>query len=165
MARSLRIERALGHRHRGVGIVTAVIVLAGLAVLAVALLSPDRRRVRRVQQLEVGDTIARVTELLGPPARVCPVGTLEHLRGRFPSGWPPPAVEGALGRMRSETAERWIYPIEDGPASCAPRERTTEIGVDQTGRVRWYVAVAGSTRLHLPPAYAPAGAAPAPALP
>jgi hypothetical protein len=161
MARSRRTERALQHHHRGVGIATAAILLVGLVVLVVVLASPERRRLRRVHQIEIGDTTAHVTELLGPPARVCPIGSLDHLRGRFPTGWPARTVEDALGRMRAETAERWVYPIGDTPVSCTPRAKMTEIGVDHTGRVRWYVAVAGSTRLRLPPDYETAGSAPA----
>lgn len=136
-----------------------MILLLGLVVVAWVLLSPERRRERRVDDLVVGDHAARVQALLGPPPATCPGGTLEHLAARFPTGTPPATVEGALERMQAETAERWVYPLDRGDrVGCVPGEGTTEVGFDRERRVLWYVPVTGRVAIVVPEEYLPAAA-------
>ncbi len=136
---------------------TAAVLLVGLAVVAWALASPGRRWARSVNRLALGSDTAQVTTLLGDPPARCPAGGMEHLRDRFPTGTPLPAMEQALDRLQAETAQRWVYPDERGErAGCTPRHGATEIGVDRSGRVRWYVPATGRIPLVLPEGYLPA---------
>lgn len=151
------MDQALRVRQRGVWRVTALILLLGIAIVAWALLSPERRRTRAVERLDLMDDQARVTRLLGTPPAQCPTGSLAHLRERFPTGTPPAAVEQVLARLVGETAERWVYPRERGERpGCTPRRGATEIGFDREGHVLWFVPVTGRMALEVPPGYLPA---------
>lgn len=130
----------------------------GIAVLVWALSSTERRRERAAGKLGLGDPAARVTQLLGPPAATCPPGSVEHLREHLPAGFPPAAEEETLGRLQVETAERWVYPLDGGEeAGCAPAEGMTEVGLDRSRRVLWYVPVTGKTPMVFPEEYLPEG--------
>lgn len=146
-------------RQRGVRRATGLIVLLGLAVLAWVLMSPERRRERRVADLALATDSTGVRALLGAPGATCTAGSLEHLGRRFPTGTPPAAVEEALARLQPETAERWVYPLEeDASVGCLPPDGSTEVGFDRRGRVLWYVPVTGRAAIVLPEGYLPSAA-------
>jgi hypothetical protein len=155
MARKYRMDQALRTRQRGIRIATAVILLLGAGVIVWALASPERRRTRIVDRLAIGLEASNVAQLLGPAPATCAVGSLDHLRRSFPVGSPPATVEGTIGRMQDETAQRWVYPLDardpGGPSACTRRSNATEIGLDREQRVLWYVAITGRTSLELPP--------------
>jgi hypothetical protein len=145
---------------RGTRRVTAIIVLVGLGILAWGLATPERRRARAVEKVELGFSAEQVTGQLGEPGVVCPVGGLEHLQERFPTGTPPATAEQALARMQQETAERWVYPLETEAGTkvgCTPRPGDTEIGLDRNRRVLWYVPVTGRRPVVAPDRILPAG--------
>lgn len=136
--------------------VTALILVAGLAVVAYVLLSPERRRERRVADLELMADSADVRALLGAPGATCATGGLEHLGRRFPTGTPPAAVEDAVARLQQETAQRWVYPFdEDDPVGCVPPGGATEVGFDRRGRVLWYVPKTDQVAIVVPKGYLP----------
>lgn len=138
---------------------TALILFLGLAAVALVLLSPERRRERRVAKLSLGQDGARVESILGAPPATCTTGSLEHLAHRFPTGTPPAAAEDALQRMQRETAERWVYPLhDDEPAGCVPRAGATEVGLDEHRRVLWYVPVTGKVAIVVPEEFVSPGA-------
>jgi HAMP domain-containing protein len=144
-------------RQRGIRRATGLILLLGIAVVAFILLSPERRLERRVADLELRDESARVRRLLGEPEATCTGGEFGHLRRRFPTGTPPTAVEGAIGRLEQETSERWIYRLDDDArVGCAPGEGTVEVGLDGRHRVLWYVPAAGRVPIVVPEGYLPA---------
>lgn len=138
--------------------VTAAIVVLGLLALVWGLASTERRRARETKRLEVGMGAAQVVQVMGEPPVTCPVGTLAHLRDRFPVGTPAVAAEQVVARLQRETAERWVYPLKRGggaPAGCTPGEGSTEVGLDRNRRVLWYVPVTGRRPLEVPEAYYP----------
>ncbi len=141
-------------------IATIAVVLGGLVVIALMLGSRERQRARTVGDVAIGGSANSVKGLLGEPAVTCPAGaSLDHLRPSFPMGWAPAATEEALQRMEAETAQRLVYPVDEGGAGgCSMPGGATEIGVGRDGRVLWYVANTGATRLELSPRYAPAPA-------
>ncbi len=153
------MDQALRTRHRGVRRVTALILLAGIAVVAFILLSPGRRRERLVGDLRLMADSASVRALLGTPGATCTTGGLEHLGRRFPTGTPPAAVGEVTDRLQRETAQRWVYPLdEDGRAGCVPPDGATEVGLDRQGRVLWYVPVTGRVAIVVPEGYLPSAA-------
>lgn len=155
MPRSRTLDRALTSQGRMSMIITVVILLLGLVVLLWVFSPGERQRRELLDRIEFGDPADRVAALLGP-ATECPAGSLEHLRGAFPEGWPPPAVEAALERMAAETAARWVYPLDERePGRCGGGDGQTEIGLDDERRVLWYVAITGKTGLRLPGEYLP----------
>jgi hypothetical protein len=101
--RKRRLDYALRTPQRGIWIATAVILVLGGVAIYLATSSGDRGRLRAIEPLEVGDTVARVIELLGQPARRCATGSLEHLSAHFPPGWSPAAREQALSRLQAES--------------------------------------------------------------
>jgi hypothetical protein len=136
---------------------TAAIVLVGVIVLVWVLSPSERHRHRVVGRLAVGDSVSRVTELLGEPAARCPGSTIHHLVGSFPGGWTTAAMETAVQTLAQQTRERLVYPLgHRRPADCRPHDGQTEVGVDAHGRVRWILTVAGKTVVRLPPDFAPA---------
>ena len=159
MARKYRMDRALRTRQRGIWIATAVVLLLGAGVIIWAVVSPERRRTRIVDRLEVGVGASTVAQMLGPAPATCAVGSLEHLRRSFPVGWPPAALESTIGKLQAETAQRWVYPLDardpGGASTCTRRSGATEVGLDRDQRVLWYVAITGRTSLELPPEYIP----------
>lgn len=155
MARNHRIDRALRVRQRGVWIATAAIALVGVVVVALAFGNAERRRERAVSSLSLGDEARRVEALLGGGGIRCPAASIGHLRGSLPEEWGAAAAETALGRMARETAERRVYPLDHrGQAGCSVASGATEVGLGADGRVLWYVAVTGRTRMTLPAAFA-----------
>ncbi|HEV2145924.1 MAG TPA: hypothetical protein VGR37_00760 [Longimicrobiaceae bacterium] len=154
--RDRRVDNALKVPQRGIRRATALILLLGVAVVALVLLSPERRRERRVARLELRDESARVRTLMGEPETTCTGGGLGHLRRRFPTGTPPATVEQAIGRLERDTSERWIYRLDDGArVGCTPGDGTVEVGLDREHRVLWYVPAAGRVPIVAPEEYLP----------
>lgn len=137
---------------------TAAVVVVGLLAL-IWLFSPtERKRRDLVQRLELGDSVSRVEDLLGSAPLRCPVGSLDHLEGSFPPGWPGASSRSALQALQARTRERWIYPMGNRkPADCMPVDGSTELGVSADGHLVWYVAITGKTTLTLPDDLSPAG--------
>lgn len=154
-----RVDQALRTRQKGVRRVTGLILLAGLAVVAYILLSPERKWERRIADLRVLADSASVRTLLGTPGAACATGGLEHLAGRFPVGTPPATVEEVVARLQRETAQRWVYaPDGDDRVGCVPPDESTEVGLDRRGRVLWYVRRADKVAIELPEGYLPSAA-------
>ncbi len=125
-------------------------------MVAYILLSPERRRERRVADLQLMADSAGVRALLGAPGATCTTGTLDHLSRRVPTGTPPPAVEELTARLQRETAQRWVYPLEEGGrVGCVPPDGATEVGLDGRGRVLWYVPVTARVPIVVPKGYLP----------
>ncbi|HEX8272955.1 MAG TPA: hypothetical protein VF615_09985 [Longimicrobiaceae bacterium] len=153
------MDQALRTRQKGVRRVTGGILLAGIAVLVFVLLSPERRRERRVGDLRLTEDSASVRALLGEPGAACPPGGLEHLGRRFPAGTPPATVEEVVARLERETAGRWVFPLDpDDRVGCLPPNGSTEVGLDRRGRVLWYVPVTGRVAIVVPEGYLPSAA-------
>ena len=139
--------------------VTALILLAGLAVVAYVLLSPERRRERRIADLRLTADSADVRALLGAPGATCVTGGLEHLGRRFPTGTPPATAEDVVARLQAETAQRWVYPPDaDDPVGCVPPDGATEVGLDRRGRVLWFVRKTDQVAIVVPEGYLPSAA-------
>lgn len=133
-------------------------MLVGLLVLIWVVSPSERKRREVVSRLEIGDSISRVEELLGPEVTHCPVGSLQHLQSSFPTGWPGASIQAALPALAKRTRERWVYSLgKDQRADCAAVDGVTEIGVGSDGRLVWYIAVTGKTTLILPEDLSPAG--------
>ncbi|HEX6069198.1 MAG TPA: hypothetical protein VFZ18_05225 [Longimicrobiaceae bacterium] len=157
MPRNRRLDQALGTSKRSVRIATGLIVAVGAVILFWFFSPGERTRRDLVGRLETGDLSSRVTAVLGPPGARCPAGDLSHLRESFPPGWPAASLETALQTLAGETAERWVYPLDDDdPAQCAGENGTTEIGIDAEGRILWSIAIIGETRIELPDRFTPA---------
>jgi hypothetical protein len=155
MPRSQIINRALPKQSRLSLIITIAILVLGAVVLIWVISPGERRRRELMERLDFGDPGTRVSALLGEPTE-CPIGTLDHLRGSFPEGWPPPAAEAALERLTAETTARWVYSLDAGDAGeCGGADGQTEIGLDADSQVLWYVAITGKTGLRLPGEYTP----------
>lgn len=101
-------------------------------------------------RLEIGDDSAQITAILQEDGVTCPVGALDHLRGRVPGNPSPAALEATLERLRRETAVRRVVPLPERPRNCAPAGGATEIGVDRAGRVLWIVSLSGRAPVRLP---------------
>src|SRR5690606_4818587 len=136
MPRSRHLDQALGTSKRSIWVATGAIVVVG-AILLIWFVSPaERTRRAEVARLEIGDPVARVEGILGPPAARCEGDDLAHLAGSFPPGWPQPSIETTVQALAAATDERWIYPLdEDASATCAPVREGTEVGLDAEGRV------------------------------
>jgi hypothetical protein len=149
--RSHRYERSIQEPQWAIRIATLTILAIGIAVTVYALTRPEARRERAVSSLAVGDTSAVVMEHLGPPPIVCPGDSLDHLRGRFPPGWPGAAQERAVEWLQERTRERWVYPLHARTAvACQPSTDGTEVGMGADGRVLWLVPRIGRHPLQLP---------------
>ena len=128
-------------------------------MVAYVLLSPERRRERRVAALRLMADSATVRSLLGRPGATCATGGLEHLGRRFPTGTPPAAVEELVDRLQRETAQRWVYPLdEEERVGCVPPDGATEVGIDRRGKVLWYVPVTARVAIVVPEGYLPSAA-------
>jgi type II secretory pathway pseudopilin PulG len=151
--RTREVDRAL-ERGWGARAVSAVIVLAAVAMAAWMLASPDRRRQRAVEALGLGaDTAAVLAQLGSPDARCGPEGVY-GLHDRFPAEATAEARATAMRRLAQRTRTRWVYGSDasaDPDAACRVAPGGTEMGIDHAGRVAWYVAGAGRTTLVLPP--------------
>ena len=130
--------------------VSAVILLLGLAIVAAVLLSGDRRRERAASSVAVGDDSAAVIQRLGAQPIRCPTGNMLHVESRFPGGTPRTTREAVQERLRLHTAQRWIYPGEARGSGCTPLGGDTEIGFGRDGRVLWLVPVSGRDMIVLP---------------
>jgi hypothetical protein len=150
------LEHELREPQWTIRIITLVILLAGAAVVFYAFSRSEARRERAVRGIEVADSTAQVVERLGQPPHVCATGSLAHLEGHFPTGWPAAAQSRAIERLRQETAERWVYPLRDTTADpCTVPRNATELGIGHDGRVRWFIPLQGRESLRLPPTYEP----------
>lgn len=160
MADRRRANRALRPKQKGVWIATIAIVIAGVVAIALLFGTGERQRVRAAGDVAIGASGNSVKGLLGEPVMTCPAGaSLDHLRPSFPKGWAPAATEAALQRMEAETAQRLVYPVNEGDAGgCSMASGATEIGLGRDGSVLWYVANSGATRLEIAPRFAPAPA-------
>lgn len=158
MARDRRVDEALQIPKRGIWIATVVIVLMGLLVLLWNISPTERRRHAILERTEVGDQANHVTEMIGATPVRCPAGDLTHLQRSFPDGWAQAAVDVALEQLAQGSNERWVYAVDRRrTASCTPSNGVTEVGVDDQGRVLWYVAITGKTMLRLPEELTPSG--------
>jgi hypothetical protein len=147
-------DRSIREPQRAIQVVTALILMVGAAVVLWAVLRPEAQRERALRELQVGDTATTVIHDLGEPRR-CPVGRLDHLVGKFPGGWSAAAQSAAVERLRQQTAERWLYPLDDAADPCADPRNATEVGLGHDGRVLWILPLAGRHPLVLPPGFAP----------
>lgn len=151
-----RLDRSLRRPQWGIRILTLLILAAGAAAALYAFNRAEPRRERALGGLAVGDTVARVVERLGEPPHVCATGSLAHLERHFPGGWPAAARARAIERLRTETTERWVYPLRDSAGDpCTAQGSASELGVGHDGRVRWFVPLSGRHPLRLPEEYAP----------
>jgi hypothetical protein len=153
--RDERLDRALRGRQRGIWLVTALIVIAGMAWLILANTNPERQRVQRVAQVELGADTVEVKRLLGEPDGRCPGGPPSQMRRSFPRGWPPAQVEEVLEQMREQTTHRWVYLGRGRPDACAPGGGDTEIGLSADHRVLWYVAALDRSPARVSPELVP----------
>lgn len=150
MPRSHTIDRALPGTKRVSRIISVAILLIGTLVLVWVFSPGERQRKAALDRLGVGFPADSVTALLGPPTD-CPTDSLQHLQGSFPGGWAPRTATAALERMESETASRWVYPVDRRETGrCEGGDGQTEIGFDSSRQVLWYVAITGKTALRLP---------------
>ncbi len=156
MPRKRHLDYALKSSQRGIWIVTGLILIAGAVAIYLATTTGERGRLRLLNRIEVGDSVQRVTRVLGEPARTCTTGSLEHLRTQFPPGWSPAAIDRALQQLQEQTAQRLLFPLDERrEVSCARPRRTTEIGLNLERRVIWYVPIAEREPLELPPGFTP----------
>ena len=157
MPRNRTLDRALGTSKRSIWIATGFILLIGMVLLFWLFSPTELNRRERVDRLAPGDHMGRVAQVLGPPGARCAAGDLSRFAGSFPPGWPSAAVETTLQALEQETADRWVYPLdEDEAVSCTPTEGWTEIGLDAEGSVLWLVAITGESPLRLPDRFTPA---------
>jgi hypothetical protein len=107
-----------------------------------------------MDRLRWGMPADSVVAALGEPNRICLSGAVDHVPL---TGSDTLAVRQAL---REKTAERWVYtrraarrpvPRDAGPACRAP-SIATELGLDDAGRLRWYVREMDQTDLVYDPA-------------
>jgi hypothetical protein len=154
--RNRHIDRTIREPQWTMRLITLAILLAGGAVVLYAFSRAESRRERAIGGIEVGDTVAVVVERLGEPPHVCRTGSLAHLEGQFPGGWPAAAQARTIETLRQQTAERWVYPLRaEHTNPCAAPHNATEIGVGQDRRVLWWVPLAGRKPLRLPEDFAP----------
>ena len=146
-----RVDQALRVTPRAVTLATLGILAVGAVVLWFVLRGSSARE-RAMNSLAVGSDSTQVRGALGAPAGNCATGSLEHLRAHLPEDMPAAQVEGTLDDLRRRTARRWIYPSGGESASCTAGRDATEIGLDRTGRVLWFVSVTGETLVELPEA-------------
>lgn len=129
---------------------TLLVLVVGVAAAVWAWSAPERRRERALKTLMVGDDAARVRALLGVPHR-CPVGRLEHLAAHLPDATPPAEAARVVEQLRARTAVRWVFPLRRSRAvRCDAPRGQTEVGLDRAGRVLWWIAVTGRSRLRAP---------------
>jgi hypothetical protein len=145
------IDHALAIDKRWSRIISGGILLVGLLIVAVVLFSGMRDRERTATRVMLGDDSTAVASLLGPPPARCETGTMFHLMNHFPGGTPRLTAEADLGRLRTETATRWVYPARGEAASCTPRNGATEVGYDAAGEVLWLVPIVGKHALQYEP--------------
>ncbi len=158
--RTRRLDHIFGGPKRGAWILTGVIIALGVAVFVWAFAPSERRRIRLVNSVEIGEPAGRVANVTGASIIPCPVAPLDHLSESFPDGWPPAAVDVALERLEVETAERWVLELdEEDNGGCGPVTDRTEIGVAADGTLLWTFALLGTTPVRLPPWITPSGVA------
>jgi hypothetical protein len=153
--RDLQIDSVLRGKQRRIWLVTALVLIAGLAWLILAQTNPERQRVQRMAQVELGTEGAVVIRLMGEPIARCAGGPPSQMRRSFPRGWPPAQVEEVLERMREHTAERWVYANRERPDPCQPGPGDTEIGLDAGQWVIWYVVALDRSPARVAPELVP----------
>jgi hypothetical protein len=132
--------------------------MVGVLVFVWAVAPSDRTRQQQMERVVVGDPGSRAEEVLGMVAVRCPVESLEHLRGSFPEGWSPAAVDVGLEALEQVTAERWVFTsVRGGSPTCAALTGQTEIGVDSAGTIVWTAPVVGRSLLAVPTWLTPSG--------
>ena len=128
------IDRALKTHKAGSRRLSLLIVVLGLAAVAVAVyLSPDHRRRRAADRLPEKADSALVLRTLGPRPTRCPPGAMDHVEGGLAME-SSSEVDSAMVQVRRDTRQRWIYP---GLQGCTPRKGETELGIDSAGRMLW----------------------------
>jgi hypothetical protein len=142
------IDRAFGAHRNWSRVVSAAILTLGLVVVVgLNLLRRDRQVVHAADRVRVGDDSASVLAALGAPRVRCAPGRLEHMRDALPPGTPRTTGDEILGRLRQNTAQRWVWGRR---ASCVPASGQTEIGFTRGGLVYWAVAEHGDGPATLP---------------
>ncbi|HET7232948.1 MAG TPA: hypothetical protein VFJ16_23265 [Longimicrobium sp.] len=142
------IDRALNTHKPRSRLASVVIIVLGLAALAVALqYQPDRRRERAARQLSPGADTAAVLKALGAKPTRCPGGAPEHLRRELNTADDAEA-DSVMGQLQRGTRQRWLYPGQHG---CTPRKGETEVGIDAAGRLLWIQPAAEKSGVRLSP--------------
>jgi hypothetical protein len=147
-------DRSFREPQRAIRWITILILLLGAAAVIWAVSRPEARRERALRGLAVGDTATVVLQRLGTPHR-CAVGTLDHLQGQFPGGWSAATQAAAVERLRTMTADRWLFPLDRSGDPCAHPRRGTEMGLGRDRRVLWFVPLSGKHPLVLPESFEP----------
>lgn len=137
------VDRALKTHKRRSRIVTAAIVLLGVIAIGAVMFTPERRRARAANGLEVGDDSAAVFAALGTPGSRCMGAGVDHLVSEFPRDVPRADRDRTLLQLRRATAARWLWPGGD----CGPTPDETEVGIDSAGRVLWVLPATGRVPL------------------
>ena len=127
-----------------------VILAAAVAALRMACVPVGSFR-EDLDRLEWGTPADSVVSALGRPNRICASENVAHVR--WPDGIDPDALEAA-------TAERWVYsdrsppdePPRDPDPACRPAPAATELGFDESGRLRWKVLETLQTTAEVDPA-------------
>jgi hypothetical protein len=154
--RRQHLDRSFREPQWAIRVITLVILLLGAAGVLYAFTRAEARRERHLRGIEAGDSATLLVERLGTPPHVCPTGTLAHLEGQFPAGWPAAAQTRAIEELRQQTGERWLYPLrEKNTNPCSIPQGSTEAGIARDGRVLWLLPLHGRQPLRLPPEFAP----------
>lgn len=130
--------------------VALVAVAAAIAALRLLCVPVGSFR-EGLDRLDWGMPADSVATVLGRPNRICASASIGHVR--LPDGVDAMAVEAA-------TAERWVYsdrsppddPPRDPDPNCRPAPAATELGFDESGRLRWMVRETMQTAAELDPA-------------
>jgi hypothetical protein len=127
------IDRALKTHKPGSRRLSLLILVLGLAAVAMAVyLSPDRRRRRAADRLSERADTTLVLRALGPRPTRCPPGAMEHVAGEL--ALEPAEADSVMLQLRRDTRARWLYP---GRRGCTPEKGETELGIDSAGRTLW----------------------------
>jgi hypothetical protein len=143
------VERVIGGPPQTARTATLVILVLGLVAVVIAGVVRMRSREHRAGKLQLGADTTEVASVMGPPARRCDASALDHLRDAMPGDVPRTTADLEIARLRRQTATRWVWADREAQL-CAGRGGDTEVGLDGTGHVIWYVAAVGRTPLILP---------------
>lgn len=129
--------------------IVLVVAAAGIAALRMVCVPVGSFR-EGLDRARWGMPADSVISILGRPNRICASGSVDHLR--LPAGADPEAVAAA-------TAERWVYsdrsppddPPRDPDPGCRPPPAATELGFDDSGRLRWMVRETMQTTAEVDP--------------
>jgi hypothetical protein len=128
---------------------TVVILALGLVAVIIAGVVRMRSREHRAGRLQLGADSTEVASVMGPPGQRCSGAAVDHLRDALPADVPRTTADVEIASLRSQTAARWVWSDGEG-GRCAGRRGDTEVGLDGTGHVIWYVAAMGRTPLIIP---------------